>query len=203
MIVGLWAVKSAIDFLGKTLLATQMQACGMSDNPYKSPQEANLRRAAPSVGPAAREGSPSRRILWHFLVAFIVGPYLVGVVLFLSEETLYGDQHGLVITVFGPIYMLLFALPFTIPFSIFTLFPAFLIWKIKRRVVQFVTFALCGSIAGALIGLWASLPGTEFDNRVIVVPGTTLVGLVCGCVEALGSKRNYRPPTGGPDDERV
>ncbi|NQU20192.1 MAG: hypothetical protein HQ567_02845 [Candidatus Nealsonbacteria bacterium] len=153
----------------------------MVDNPYEPPRESSPRGPAPQAEPSCRVVSLRRGILRHFLVAFLVGPYLIGVVITLSDGSVFQREYAVLIVVLGPIFLLLFALPFTVPFTLLTLPLAIMIWKIEDQRTRFFAFLASGAAAGGLIGVWGT-QSPDFDARLFV-PGTILAGLICGYLE--------------------
>jgi hypothetical protein len=89
--------------------------------------------------------------------------------------------------------LLIFALPSTVPFAAISLLLAAMIAAIPSRSGRLLVYLISGALVGTMIGLWASLPDTEFDNRAVVVPGVVMVGVLCGYLEALASCKTNPP----------
>ena len=163
----------------------------MDENPYKSPVDFPLDEAYPATDPdianGARDasGRPARKAIGHFAITSGLGPLLTCYILVFSESSTYQNPGSLITAAVSPCIMLIFAFPIAFGITFISVFPAIFISMIDDRTGQLVGFLVCGALIGAMIGMWASMPNMEFDNRLVVLPGVTLVGILCGYLESI------------------
>ena len=157
------------------------------ENPYRSPRASVESMMSPTPVDAKRKTvlGPIAQVAMHFAIALRLGPLLTCWVLVLSQPLTDRTAGGFLTTVASVPFMLIFALPLTIPFAVVSLLPAFFISMIENQITRRMAFMVAGLVVGTLIGMWASMPGTAFDNRQVVLPGVMLVGTVCGYLESL------------------
>ncbi len=129
----------------------------------------------------------------HFLMAAILGPYLVLVVFSFLEFGARAEVEPVRILLVQPLGMLAFGFPVVFVFSVLSVFPLLGVLGIKTAAKRKHAFLLVGGLLGLLVGVGLLWSGMELGSGLVLTIAACLIGVWCGHLDWLAWRQPAEP----------